>query len=482
MITFSQNIPYTGVGRGVATSFVTDYHSLGVNTSALGWKPEYEGKKITFSTAEASLFFQSDSLDKQKFSNFGDILKTQFQNRVIDSNAIQSVLNSTVGYAKAGVNIKANMLWFGGAYKTDKIGGFAFSIQEDYGFSGKLNTSNASLFFQGNWQNLLDSASTVVNGDTSRVGFSQNLAADTAAGIYSVHLANPLNISSFTQGTSVRLIWNRNYNFGYGVKLMGTEESFALFGGVGFRFIQSLAYYELNSDANGLSVNSSISLDNLTAQGFASNINPFNAASIGGLFTKPIGNGYGLDFSASAIIKDKIRIAAAVNDIGSVKYDNYKYKENSLISQEIAVSNFDPNNSAATVQGLLAGSELLSFEGLEKIKVNNAANFRLGASIKLIKQINVGVDFVAPFDKDNPLSIPNGIFAFGADIRPVKFISLNIGFINGGLYQGYVPAGINFILGGGRYEAGISSQDIVHFITKSGNSVSAAFGFLRIRI
>ncbi len=337
------------------------------------------------------------------------------------------------------------------------------------------------MFFQGNWQNLIDSASTVVNGDTSRIAFSQNLAPDTAAGIYSVHLANPLDLSSFTQGTSVRLIWNRNYNFGYGLKLFGNEEKLALFGGIGFRFIQSMAYYDLQSDAGGLRVNSSIDLDDLTAQGFASNINPFNASSIGGIFSKPIGNGFGLDFSASAILFNKIRVAAAVNNIGSVKYDQFKYTGNTALPQEIAVEDFDPASSAATVQGLLSGSQLLNYQGKETVKVSNASNFRFGANIQLIKQLNVGIDFVSPFDKDNPLSIPNGIFAFGLDFRPVKFISLNVGFINGGLYQGYVPAGINFILKNGTYEFGISSQDIVHFITNSGNSVSAAFGFARFR-
>lgn len=477
----AQNGPYTVIGRGVGTTFVSDYHALGINSSALGWPLEYEGKKITFSTGETFLSFQSDSLNKQKFKNFGDIIRTQINNQTIDTSNIQTILNSTIGYAKAGVNIRGNALWLGAAYKTNRFGGFAFSMTEDYGFSGKLNTTNASLFFQGNWQNLIDSASTVVNGDTLRVGFSQNLGADTAAGIYSIHLANPLDLNNFTLGTKVGMVWNRNYNFGYGLKLFGNDSTFAVYGGIGFRFIQSLAYYDLTSDAGGLRVNSSLSPAALQGNGFITQVNPYNFSSIGGFFAKPVGSGYGLDFSASVILLRKIRLALAVNNLGSVKYNNYSYKGNTALPQEIAINSFDANNSAANVQALLTGSQLLTFEGKEDLRVTNPANLRIGASFRPFKQLHFGVDMIAPFDKENPLAQQNGVVAFGLDFRPVKFVSLNIGFINGGVYQGYVPAGINFILGKGRYEFGISSQDIVHFITKNGNSVSMAFGFARFR-
>ena len=39
----TQGIAYSAVGKGVATTFVTDYHCLGINTSALGWGTGYSG-------------------------------------------------------------------------------------------------------------------------------------------------------------------------------------------------------------------------------------------------------------------------------------------------------------------------------------------------------------------------------------------------------------------------------------------------------
>ena len=48
----TQSIAYPEVGKGVATTFVNDYHSLGVNSSALGWGTGYKDKKITVGMAE----------------------------------------------------------------------------------------------------------------------------------------------------------------------------------------------------------------------------------------------------------------------------------------------------------------------------------------------------------------------------------------------------------------------------------------------
>jgi hypothetical protein len=36
LLSQSQGIAYPAAGKGVATTFVTDYHSLGINSSALG--------------------------------------------------------------------------------------------------------------------------------------------------------------------------------------------------------------------------------------------------------------------------------------------------------------------------------------------------------------------------------------------------------------------------------------------------------------
>lgn len=61
----TQGIAYPAVGKGVATTFVTDYHSLGINASALGWGNEYN-KKFTTGSSEFNFGIYSDSLNSDK--------------------------------------------------------------------------------------------------------------------------------------------------------------------------------------------------------------------------------------------------------------------------------------------------------------------------------------------------------------------------------------------------------------------------------
>ena len=43
----TQNSSYTAIGKGVATTFLTDYQCLGINNSALGWGTGYKNIKTT---------------------------------------------------------------------------------------------------------------------------------------------------------------------------------------------------------------------------------------------------------------------------------------------------------------------------------------------------------------------------------------------------------------------------------------------------
>jgi|TARA_R110000737_G_scaffold164321_1_gene191781 hypothetical protein len=479
---FSQVLPYTSVGRGVATTFETDYHCLGINTSALGWGTGYEGKKVTFSTSEASASIYSDSLNKRKFGNFMDIIKTQINNKALDPASAGTILSGAGALAKAGVRVNGEALWIGGSFQNEKFGGIAFSIVESYGFSTKINLNSANVLFQGQWQNLIDSVTVTMNNADTRVAYNSNMSPDSLAAITSAHLTVPLDINAFTTGSSAQVVWNRNYSLGYGRKIFGKDSTFALYGGIGYRYIQAMAYYDMVSDSDGLRVSSSLSPAQLSSGRNLSQINPMNAGSIGGFFSKPVGSGYGIDLSASIIILKKFRMAAAVNNLGLIKYNRYQYVGNTSVSQEIAIENgFDVNNPSKALQELVRGTQILESKGQDTKRVANAANLRLGASWMPIKQLHVGIDMVAPFNKDNATSIQNPIFTLGVDLRPAKWISLNAGIVSGGIYTGNVPMGINFILGNGSYEVGIASRDIVHFLTKNGNGVSTAFGFARLR-
>jgi hypothetical protein len=149
---------------------------------------------------------------------------------------------------------------------------------------------------------------------------------------------------------------------------------------------------------------------------------------------------------------------------------------------EISLPGLDDANITDAMRQLNEEGGLLKLEGEEEFVINNPANFRMGGSIELFKKkLHVGFDVVAPFNRDHPGSLQNAIVSVGGDIRPVKWLQLSAGYYGGGVYQHNIPVGINFILGGGTYEVGISSQDALSFFLKDANSISTAFGFARFR-
>ena len=138
-------------------------------------------------------------------------------------------------------------------------------------------------------------------------------------------------------------------------------------------------------------------------------------------------------------------------------------------------------NITESVSELLSDGGLVRAEGQQKHVVVNPATFRVGASYKFKELLNVGIDIVAPFNRDSPGSINNPVWAVGGDIRPLKWLQFSLGFYGGGNYRAHMPIGINFILKGGAYEFGFASRDALMFFLKDANSLSAAFGFARIR-
>src|SRR5690606_34875189 len=112
------------------------------------------------------------------------------------------------------------------------------------------------------------------------------------------------------------------YNLGYGRKIFGNDSTFAFYGGIGGRLIQAMAMFDMHSDEAGLRVSSSMSSSFNINYGSAAQ---GNFSQFKGGFPPTVGYGYGLDFSASFIVKKILKVAASVNNIGSVSYKKNVY-------------------------------------------------------------------------------------------------------------------------------------------------------------
>jgi hypothetical protein len=125
---------------------------------------------------------------------------------------------------------------------------------------------------------------------------------------------------------------------------------------------------------------------------------------------------------------------------------------------------------------------LFKLRGVEQTTIKLPGTMRLGASLDLGKIAQIGIDLVAPFDREIPGSVNGLAYGIGGELRLAGGkVQLMAGFTGGGGYGYQMPLGINFVLGGGAYEVGIASRDAVTFFTQNSPTVSAAFGFARVR-
>jgi hypothetical protein len=343
-----------------------------------------------------------------------------------------------------------------------------------------LNQSTSDIIFQGKLSSYFDSLTVVFGTDTSMIQNTGTLTQDTLDNVIEGTVSVPLNLSGLTNGSNIRFTWNRHYNIGYGRKVFGNDSVFAVYAGIGGRFIQSMAMVDLISDDNGIRMNSSISPGFNLNYGSIANLNPSSFYQTGGI-PIPVGTGYGVDVSASVKMFGMFTIAASVNNLGAVKYKRNVYSVRDTLVSNMSLSGLDDVNITNSLSPMFEEGGFLSLEGKESYTVKNAANFRLGASLDLGKFASLGFDLVAPFDSGIPGSIVNPIYSFGMDLNVVKWLTLSAGYFGGGIYKDNIPVGINFVFGDGTYEFGISSRDAITFFLNDSNSISTAFGFARVR-
>ena len=476
----TQGSAYTAVGKGVATTFVTDYHSLGINSSALGWGTGYEDKHVTLGMTEFSMGIYSDSLSSDKLNSLFKTFRNGAFGKQTESADWEQQAQNAADYLNSGVSIDATYNWFGFAYQNEKLGGIAFSIQERYNWYSKLSQDVSTISFGVNSSDYFDQYTVVYDEDTSVVQNYDGISEDTLSHAISGRLTTPFSLSDITKGTDIKFTWNRHYNFGYGRKLFG-DSTFALYAGIGGRYITSAAMFDFESNDNGISLNSAVSPNYDIDYGEVSTTNPSNIIERGNLLPKAVGSGYGVDLSVSARLFNKLKVGLAVNNIGAVTYKRNVYSVKDSTINDLRMNGIDDNNITSVMDDLLKEDGILNLVGEEKVEIKNAATIRLGGSMEFGEKLTFGFDFIAPFDRTAPGSIQNPIFSLGGEVKPLKWLALSVGYLGGGIYKHNIPVGVNFVMKNGTYEFGISSRDALSFFLKGSNSISAAFGVLRVR-
>lgn len=472
---------FTSTGRGGATSFVTDYQACGINPANLGWDAEFEEKRFTMGFSEMTYSIHSQALTKQELR---DEFKNIIQQKSVENWTIDEKRQAGRDFAESGLALNADIGSFGFAFNSEVFGGLAFRINDNMNAYSRLNETTSEMLFMGKYSSYFDSLIYIdpVTFDTTVIENYDVQDADSLANIANGFANLPSLIGEILNGSELRASWTREYNLSYGRKIFGKDDVIEIFGGVGLKYIQGFAMIDVKSENDQLMAFSSITPLFDIDYGSAAAQNPSTVTQPeGSILPKSVGGGFGMDFGLDLLIKNKLKIAMAVTNIGSMTWKGNLYTMNDTLVIDTYSEGLNNYNVFQTISDLSGDEGLFSWDGELELKQKLNTNFRFGASYLIGEVAQVGFDIIAPMNEESPASLERAIIGFGGDIKPIPWLRLSAGFLTGGNYDFSIPLGLTVITKQGTWEAGIASRDAITFFTQNGPTLSLSTGFMRFR-
>ncbi|MFY7971058.1 MAG: DUF5723 family protein [Flavobacteriales bacterium] len=466
----SEASAFTLTGHGVATPFATDYQTLGINPANLDLPSKYEGKRFAIGSSEIGASLYSGILSKPQ-------LRQNIFNGDIKNMTQEEQRQMAVEFANSNNSADIDVMSFGFSAQTDRWGSFAFSVRERVDYYSKLGPKVSELLWLGYnapyfEQLILQNGDTIANSQT----IDQATLDQVVQGI--TLLQNSESISELLQGTRIRMQWVREFNLGYGKRIL-SNDNWQLHIGVGGKLLVGQGLLDVTAQNGTAQAYSALSpVFQIDYSGLATN-NPSALNENAGKLT-PVGMGYGLDFGATFMFKDKFIVSAAVTDIGKMTWDGNVYSLNDVNLTEFNTSGIESVDFIDQIDQLNGTDGLLTWQGDAKLETKLPAMWRFGFGAYLGKKFKLGVDIVNSMNEEVG-SLDKAIVSFGGEFSPLPWVHLSAGFMQGGNYDSKVPAGITFSTKSGSYECGIASRDVVTFFTEDAPTISASIGFMRFR-
>ncbi len=478
---------FTATGRGGATSFVTDYQAVGINPANLGWTWKFEKKKVAFGMMDNTFSIHSTALQKQELrQEFWSATKGLInpENRDTNKFTYNEKIQAAKDFTDAGLAINADLGIFGFAFTHEKIGGIGFRINNHNQWYSRLGQTASEILFLGRRAPYFDSL-TIINGiDTSVIANNAGLynldSLNDAGAILGGIAALPSLFSEILSGSLISFSSYTDFNLSYGRKIIGIDSTFELYAGIGVKYVMGLGYLEIESDGQALTAFSSLTPALNIDYGDAAALNP-STIQQSGLFPKAVGSGFGFDIGINAVLFNKLKIAAAYTNAGSVTWSGNVYTVADSLLFDTENEGLESYNFLQEIDAFAGEDGLFQWQGVQERKVALPSVFRAGASIELGKIAEIGVDAIIPAN-DAIGNFEKAIIGFGGDLQPLPWLRLSAGFMTGGNYDFMLPVGLTLIAPSGAYEFGIASRDAVTFFAKNGPTLSWSMGFLRFRI
>lgn len=465
---------FCNTGHGGATTFATDYQATGIAPQNLGWAPKYE-KKFTMGFSEFGGSLHSEALKKDELRQVLSDLITGGGQKF----TYQEKMDAARNFAETGFTMNADLSAYGISLQTARAGGFAFRMNDHFQFTSTLGTTAADLLFLGKTSSVFDSLLIQLpSGATDYIANHENLDPDTVKMVLLGKMSVPRMLSAILDGTEMTMMYYRDFNLSYGKKIFG-DSSFALYGGVGIKYVQGIALLNLKAENNQLTGYSALSpafgIDYGTAAAAA------NTVSGTGFPPKSVGSGFGFDIGANITIR-KFKLGASMINMGSIKWTGNVYELQDTLLTSTENEGMDSYNIFSQFKKFFGNNGgLFQLKGQQSKTTSLPGMIRAGASIGIGKIAEVGIDCILPTNNTVPGSIENPIIGFGGDIYAAPWIKFQAGFLTGGLYGTQIPLGVIFIAPSGKYEAGIASRDAITFFTQKGPTISLSTGFIRFR-
>lgn len=451
---------FGATGRaGVSTAFATDYQALGINPGNLGLPDKYEDVKMALGFTESTYSVYISSMNKKQ-------IKNSFSG-ANDSFTFAQKQEAARAFTNAPMALNVDAMWFGFGYQDDKIGGFAFSIRERINYYHTFNQTAAEILFMGAGADYFDQKFDA-NGNAT------NDPSMAASGFSS----EPQNYSTLFNGTTIGLNWRREYNFGYGRMIIDSED-LKVSAGVGFKYIQGIAIAEISAENGVLNAYSAITPLAPIDYGSSTTSNPSYVTQTGSI-PKPVGSGMGFDLGATVVLKEKLTLSASITDIGSMTWDGNVYSLNDEPLEDYNEDGMDSYNFFTEMGDFVADSSLFNWQGESSIETKLPTQLRLGGKMDITDKLSVGADVVVPMN-DGVANTQSAAVLVGGDFQVVSSIRLSTGVTVGGNYGTIIPIGIVFGGETGKYEAGVSTRDLISLVSNDAPMMSLGLGFARMR-
>ncbi|MBX7154527.1 MAG: DUF5723 family protein [Candidatus Kapaibacterium sp.] len=458
---------YSRLGQNaIGTTLVSDYQAIGVNPANLGFIPE----EIIYE--EPSPLQLQISRRKRNWSvTLGELGVAVHSNAMNRSNLLDAVFSfnseqftladkqkAADNFTGKGVLLNADAILLGGAYQSERYGGVAFSVRERVSAEFTFNASAAQLAFLGRYYSYFDSSYTR-EWDGTIIGYSRS----------------PKLYSELFDSTRISMMWTREYNVSYGRKIFGGIKN-KWYLGIGLKYI--VGYANLNSyvDENG-QLNAYSAVTPLFNINYGKAVSP---SKIDGTGMIPVGRGFGVDIGTTILISNKWRIGISVLDLGRMYWDGNVFKAEDYLLNGMSSTGFNSYNIFTEAQKI-QGEGGFKWAGLSSIESTLPTRIRLGVSRNIGVMRDIGMDIIIPATSLQPGNLSEVMFSLGAAYQIRSWLHVNGGFTFGGSMGFNMPAGVMFSIFDGFWELGLSTRDLLTYISAKDPTLSIGVATARFR-